>query len=271
LPPSLAASFFFVWVFGGLGSPATQVRLMACKDTATIRRSVFLLAAYNYMIYLPLLIIAVAARAVMPDLATPDEAIPRMAVWSTQSLPGGSLLAGLILIAPFGAVMATVSAYLVLIASGLVRDIYQRFINPAATPRQLRTLTFSVMLAVGLIAIAANLRPVGYLQAIVVFCGSSAASTFVVPALMTCFWRRANGAGAISAMVAGSMTCLVLLIAGSQLPDPLMGPATSFRSYYFADLEPIVWGLIVSAVAGVGVSLLTSPPDEKLVAKMFEG
>ncbi len=271
LPPSLAASFFFVWVFGGLGSPATQVRLMACKDTATIRRSVFLLAAYNYMIYLPLLLIAVAARAVMPDLEVPDEAIPRMALWSTQSLPGGSLLAGLILIAPFGAVMATVSAYLVLIASGLVRDIYQRFVRPVATAGELRMLTFAVMLAVGLIAVAANLQPVGYLQAIIVFCGSSAASTFVVPALMTCFWRRANAWGVVAAMVSGALTCLVLLVVGYNLPDSLLGPKTTFRSYYLLELEPIIWGLLVSAIAGVGVSLLTRPPDEKLVTKMFEG
>jgi SSS family solute:Na+ symporter/sodium/pantothenate symporter len=119
--------------------------------------------------------------------------------------------------------------------------------------------------------VAANLRPVGYLQAIVVFCGSSAASTFVIPAIMTCFWRRANAAGAICAMIAGSMTCLTLLMVGSQSPDPLLGPATSFRSYYLWNLEPIVWGLLASAVAGVGVSLMTAPPDAKLVAKMFDG
>jgi SSS family solute:Na+ symporter/sodium/pantothenate symporter len=231
---------------------------------------VFLLAVYNFMIYLPLLVIAVAARAVMPDLKAADEAIPRMAIWTTSGLPGGSLLAGLILIAPFGAVMATVSAYLVLIASGLVRDVYQRFLRPAATVGELRLLTFFVMLFVGVVAVVANLRPVTYLQAIVVFCGSSGASTFVVPAVMSCFWRRATAAGAISAMLAGFLTCLVLLLIGCSLPDPMIGPATkNFRSLYLLGLEPVVWGLLASSVAGVGISLLTAPPDEKHVAKLF--
>lgn len=272
LPPSLGLSMFFVWTFGGLGAPATLVRLMAVKDTATIRRSVFLLAIYNFMIYLPLLLIAVAARAVMPDLGkAADEAIPRMAILTTQGIWGGSLLAGLILIAPFGAVMATVSAYLVLIASGLVRDIYQRFLRPNATVGELRLLTFAVMLIVGVIAVVANLRPIQYLQAIVIFCGSSGASTFVVPAVMACYWRRGTAAGAFSAMLAGFSTCFALLMFGCLLPDPLMGPGgTNFRSYYLLGLEPVVWGLLASAIMGVLISLFTQPPDGKIIAKVFD-
>jgi SSS family solute:Na+ symporter/sodium/pantothenate symporter len=270
LTPGLALSFFFVWTFGGMGSPATLVRLMACKDTATIRRSVFLLAAYNAMIYLPLVFICVAARSIVPDLKSSDEVIPRMAILTTKDLPGGSLIAGLILAAPFGAVMATVSSYLVVIASGLVRDVYQRFFHQDASPKEIRRLTYATMIVVGMVAVAANLRPVAYLQAIVVFCGSSGAATFVVPAVMACFWRRATAAGALAAMLTGGGVSLSLLLIGSQSPDPLIGPATSFRSYCLLGLEPIVWGLLGSLVAGVVVSLVTSPPDAALVSRLFD-
>jgi SSS family solute:Na+ symporter/sodium/pantothenate symporter len=270
LTPGLALSFFFVWTFGGMGSPATLVRLMACKDTATIRRSVFLLAAYNGMIYLPLVFICVAARSIMPDLKTSDEVIPRMAILTTKDLPAGSLIAGLILAAPFGAVMATVSSYLVVIASGLVRDVYQRFFHQDATPKEIRRLTYATMIVVGLVAVAANLRPVAYLQAIVVFCGSSGAATFVVPAVMACFWRRATAAGALAAMLTGGGVSLALLLIGSQSPDPMIGPATSFRSYYLLGMEPIVWGLLGSLIAGVAGSLATTPPDPALVSRLFD-
>jgi sodium/pantothenate symporter len=270
LSPGLALSFFLVWVFGGMGVPATLVRLMACKDTQTIRRSVFLLSAYNIMIYVPLLCICVAARAVMPDLPVSDEVLPRMALWTTRDLWGGPLLAGLVLVAPFGAVMATVSSYLVVIASGLVRDVYQRFVRPDARPSELRILTYGVMIFVGCVALAANVRPVMYLQAIVVFCGSGCAATFVVPALMAAFWRRATAAGALSAMLAGAATSLGLLIAGILLPDPLLGPATRFRSFYFLGLEPIVWGLLASLIAGLTVSCYTRPPEPALVARLFD-
>ena len=46
LPLGLALSFFFQWAFAGMGSPASMVRVMACRDTATVRRSIFLLGAY---------------------------------------------------------------------------------------------------------------------------------------------------------------------------------------------------------------------------------
>jgi SSS family solute:Na+ symporter/sodium/pantothenate symporter len=206
----------------------------------------------------------------MPDLKASDEVIPRMALWTTQDLPGGSLVAGLVLAAPFGAVMATVSSYLVVIASGLVRDIYQRFLRPDASPGEVKSLTYATMILVGLVAVAANLRPVTFLQAIVVFCGSSGAATFVVPAIMAAFWRRATAAGVLAAMLSGAGTALALLLIGSQAADPMIGPATSFRSYYLLGMEPVVWGLLVSLIAGVSVSLATRPPSAKLVSRMFD-
>ena len=34
--------------------------------------------------------------------------------------------------------------------------------------------------------------------------------------------------------------------------------------------EPLIWGLLVSIVSGVTVSLLTRPLDEQLVSRMFD-
>ena len=135
-PIGLALSYFFVFIFSGLGSPAGMVRVMATRSAATIRRSVVLLSVYNLGIYLPLVVICIAARSVLPRLSAADEVIPRLAFETTRDLWGGSLLAGLILAAPFGAVMATVSAYLVVISSGIVRDVYQRFLRPRRRRRR---------------------------------------------------------------------------------------------------------------------------------------
>jgi hypothetical protein len=60
------------------------------------------------------------------------------------------------------------------------------------------------------------------------------------------------------------------LVIGSLSPDPLVGPATGFRSYYVLGLEPIVWGMLASLIAGVVVSLFTTPPDEALIRKLFD-
>src|SRR5690606_5194021 len=67
-PIGVAASFYFLWVFSGVGSPAGAVRVMACKDSATIRRSIFLLSTYNMFIYIPLIMICMLGHSLLPNL-----------------------------------------------------------------------------------------------------------------------------------------------------------------------------------------------------------
>jgi sodium/pantothenate symporter len=268
-PPFLllgtAISFFFVWPIGGIGTPAGMVRVMACKDNATLRRSIVLLSFYNMLIYLPLVVICVCGRALLPHVVPEDEVIPRLAIWSAREWTAGSLVSGLILAAPFGAVMATVSTYLVVIASGVVRDIYQRFLRPRADDAEIRRASHAVMIAFGLIGVAANIQPVDFLQKLIVFSTMSTASAFVAPALMLAFWRRATAAGAMAAMLAGAATILSLFVCG-----PLLENKKLFEPYQLLGLDPIVWGLAVSSTFGVLVSLISAPPPARLVGELFD-
>lgn len=274
LPIGLAFSIFLTWVFAGLGAPAGMVRIMACKDTETMRRSIFLLGVYNALIYIPLLMIFISARAILPGLEKADEVMPRMALGMTRELPAGSFLAGLILAAPFGAVMATVSSYLVVIASGLVRDIYLRFLHPTASEKAIRVTSYLAMVGVGAVALSANIRPVEYLQVLVVFSGACGAAAFVVPALLAAFWRRATAAGAIAAMLAGVGVLVVLFVQGWWLGrqgfDPGIGPRSGFRPHFLLGVEPICWAMLASLLAGVVVSWRTRPPSSDRVASFFE-
>jgi SSS family solute:Na+ symporter/sodium/pantothenate symporter len=263
----MAFSMFMFWPFAGTASPASVVRIMACKDTRVLRQSMFLLAIYNMGIYLPLIAICICARAMMPDLATPDEVIPRMALKLTDQLPLGSWMSGLILAAPFGAIMATVSSYLLVIASGLVRDVYQRFVNPEATDHEMRRLTYLVMIVIGVIAVGLNIEPVDQLQMLVTFSSGCAASAFLIPTAMMCYWRRATAAGTLAAMLAGAATALSLNLWGLFLS---FKHKIGFAPYNLLGFEPIVWGLAVSLVVGIVVSLATRPPDEKLVSTLFD-
>ncbi len=268
LPLTMAFSFFCFWPFAGTASPASVVRIMACRDTNVLRKSMFLLAVYNMGIYVPLIAICICARALMPDLGTKsDEVIPRMALTLTDGLPLGSWMSGLIMAAPFGAIMATVSSYLLVIASGLVRDVYQRFVHPAATDREMRRLTYLVMIVIGTVAAGLNIVPVDRLQMLVTFSSGCAASAFLIPTVMMCYWRRATAAGTIGAMLAGAATALSLNLYGLYVA---YDTKTSFAPYNLLGFEPIVWGLAVSLVTGIAVSLLTCPPDEELVSKLFD-
>ncbi len=242
LPLGLAFSFFCIWIFAGLGSPAGVVRVMACSSTTNIRRSIYLLGGYNAFIYMPLAMICICGRALIPDLPVgkTDDIVPMMAMKVTSGISLGQFISGLILAAPFGAVMATVSCYLVVIASGLVRDVYQRFLRPAASQVELARLSYFVMILVGAIAVLANIRPVDYLQALVVFSGTGCGATFCVPLLMLVFWRRATVPGVFASMITGAGAMLTSYVLGGVLGygSNLIGAATSFRPVFPAGHRP---------------------------------
>ncbi len=76
-------------------------------------------------------------------------------------------------------------------------------------------------------------------------------------------------------MIAGTSVTMALYAYGSYLGlhgvDQKIGPEpTGFGAYYLLNLEPGVWGLLASLIAGVAVSLLTRAPEPKHVAWLFD-
>jgi sodium/pantothenate symporter len=293
LTPSLAVSMFCMWIFSGFSSPASMVRVMAAHNTEVMRKSIFLLACYNCFIYIPLVMVCIAAHTLLPDLTLKqsDEVIPRMSLFVTQGLPFGQFISGLILAAPFGAIMASVSCFVLVIASGLVEDIYVRLWNPQASELQVRRATTFSMVGVGLFGVIVALNPPQYLQALVVLSSSLGAATLLTPVVMACYWRRATAAGVLSAMATGFVIHIGLYLAGiiqnwataanpqSPLqksllgflgPDPLIGPVGLLRPYYIFGVDPVIWGMLASAIAGIVVSLATSPPPRELISRLFD-
>jgi sodium/pantothenate symporter len=271
-PIGLAFSFFVMWAITGMGQPATLVRLMAFRDSRTLRYSIIWQCLYNALIYIPLIFIFVAARSILPGLPKSDEVMPKLVV--TLAHP---LVAGLILAAPYGAVLSTVSGFLLIIASGLVRDVYQRFLRPLAGERELARASYAATVLVGLVVTLVALNPPNYLQLIIVFASGGMASAFLAPAVLGAFWRRATARGAIAAMLAGTLVTLGLyanqvrqLLTRLFGPNPSIGAPSNFRPYYLLGLDPCVWGLSASFLAGIAVSWFTRPPEPSRVALLFD-
>jgi SSS family solute:Na+ symporter/sodium/pantothenate symporter len=275
-PITLAFSFFFMWAITGMGQPSTLVRLMAFRDARTLRYSIIYLTIYNMMIYVPLVFIFVAARTILPNLAHSDDVMPSLVIKLANPY-----VAGLILAAPYGAVLSTVSGWLLIVSSGLVHDLYQRVFRPTASEREIAWASYSATIAIGLVAAAIATHPPRYLQLLIVFSGTGMASAFLMPALLGAFWRRSTAAGAIAAMVTGVVVTLGLYLLGTVGPEALglarlvppnpdIGAAGGFRPYYLFGCDPCIWGLSSSLAAGIVGSLLSRPPDEKRVSLLFD-
>jgi SSS family solute:Na+ symporter/sodium/pantothenate symporter len=278
LGPGLAVSFFFLWTIGAMGQPVGMVRLMACRDTPTLRRALFMIGFYYALIYLPLVVAFVCARALYPTeyLEHSDSIMPAMALNVTADWP---LLGGLILAAPYAAAMSAVAGFLLLMSSSLVRDIYQRNINPDVSPRVVRRISYATTAIVGIIVTIAALSPPRYLQYLIIFTGAGMACTYVAPTVFALYWRRATREGALAALLSGFGIVIALWLPGiilwllrARVADKAAstGPgAEGFAPVYLFGLDPIIYGLAGSFFIGIIVSLITKPLPEAHVDTYF--
>jgi Na+/proline symporter len=262
LPLSLAISFFFMWTFSGAGQPSNMVRLMAFKSSSTLRQAMFTVSIYYTLIYFPLVIIFCCARVLLPGWETAsDRIMPEMATYVTDAAKM-QWLAGLIIAAPFAAVMSTMDSFLLMISSAVVRDVYQRNINPRASERTIKTLTYCVTVAVGVGAMLAAISPPAFLQDIIVFTGSGLSSSFLAPVFLMLYWPRFNKQGALTGMLAGFATHIGLYAAGYLM----YGRMTAYEPLNF---HPFLVGAGVSFLVAILVTFVTPPPPQHLVRKFF--
>ncbi|MDA1014832.1 MAG: hypothetical protein O3A00_10325 [Planctomycetota bacterium] len=263
LPLSIAISFFFMWAISGAGQPSSMVRLMAFKDSRTLQRSIFSVAIYYTLIYIPLILIFCCSRVLVPGLEIePDRIMPEMAVVLTSNI-GAGWLGGLLIAAPFAAVMSTVDSFLLMISSAVVRDIYQRNMNPNASEKTIKRLSYLCTLLVGTIAMVVAINPPNYLQDIIVYVGSGLAACFLAPVVFGLYWPRSNETGCIAGMLSGFAAHLAMYVAG------IFTNGSFFAPYQLFNFDPIILGLITSFVVTYVATLATAPPPDDLVRKYF--
>ncbi|MCA9413971.1 MAG: sodium transporter, partial [Candidatus Omnitrophica bacterium] len=245
------------WPISGSGQAGNMLRLMAFQNTKTLARAIFAVTIYYGFIYIPLVIIFVCAKTLPLSVEQSDQAMPAMAM-----LVAPPLLAGLLIAAPFAAIMSTVDSFLLMISSALVRDIYQRAINPDVSERAIRIASLATTLAVGFLVLLLTINPPQFLQDIIVFGSAGQAATFLGAMVLTLYWPRSNAAGTASAMITG-----FVVVAGLYTIGRLQ--TGEFVPWVPYDIHPFIWGLIGSFIGGVLGSLATPPPSERTVARFF--
>lgn len=258
----MAFSFFILWPFGGVGQPSNQVRMMIFDHTKVLRRAMVTVTFYFGFIYVSLVLIFVCARVLMPGMEIdPDRVMPEFSTFTTAAA-GVPWLAGLVVAAPFAAVMSSVDSFLLVISSSIVRDIYQRNINPQASDKTLQRLSWAVTGGVGMLAVVAALNPPVYLQDLIISASEGLAASFMMPMILALYWQRMTGAGAIAGMLGGAGMHVVLNIIGWM-------ETQEFTVFEPLGVMPLFWDVLVATAFTVGVSLMGAPPERALVVKFF--
>ncbi len=248
-----ALSFFVFWAFGTCGQPGNMVRLMAFKETRTLRMAIVTVSLYFSFIYFTLVVIFCCGRTLMSGMEIDfDRTMPELATLLTGNA-GMPWLAGLLLAAPFAAVMSSVDSFLLVASSSLIRDVYQRFIRPGAEEARVKQLSLLVTAGIGAAAFLASIRPPEKLQAVIVFASGGVGAAFLVPMAAALFWKRANGPGIVGGMLGGTFTHLYLYAVG----------------WHPLGLHPFLWDQFGALLATLVVTCLTNPPEKALIDRYF--
>lgn len=172
-------------------------RLLATRDERQARVASWVFLAVNYLLRSwPWILVALAAVVLLPAQTDWEQSYPLLAV---QLLPPVAL--GLVVVSLVAAFMSTVSTAVNWGASYLTHDLYQRFLRPRASQRELLMIgQFASVLLVVLGVITALLSTnIGTVFRLVIAIGTGPGVVLV----LRWFWWRINAAAELAAMLAG--------------------------------------------------------------------
>jgi len=252
LPFGVGISMFMLRSLGSVMMPTTVPRMLAFRDTKALRRALMLLAPYFLLMYGSSLITMNCAHMLDLGLAPvdSDQAVPELA---KRVAP--PILAGLLIAAPFAAVMSTVDSALLVISASVVRDLIQKSWFPSIRETTIKHLSYLVTVVVGLAVFFMALTKPPFLQPLVIYYVGGGASALFWPSLATLFWKRATAQGVIAGLVCGAITFVLM-----DLFRPLD---------FLIELHPFIYGFTASGLMVFSVSRMTPAQDSRELEPYF--
>lgn len=234
----VVAGALLIFSIGYMGWPHVVTRHMAMSSPATARRAGAWATLWNLFFVPAPYLVGIMAILILPDLADPEMAIFEVA---GKLLPAA--VTGLVMAAIMAAIMSTADSLLLQTGSIASRDLFERFIKPDATEKQMVLVSRGLVLAIAVIGYFVALIEPPSVFAVVIFATSVMGSAFLPAFVCAVWWPKANTPGALSSMVVGASVAFV---------------------WEFADLvsatqlAPMLVGVVSSSVTMVVVSLLTA-------------
>lgn len=207
------ASFWILVCFGVVGLPHTAVRCMAFKDSKALHNGMLIGTIVLTIIMFGMHLAGALGRAIVPDLTVSDKVIPSLML---QVLP--PIVAGIFLAAPMSAIMSTVDAQLIQSSSIFVKDLYLAA-KPQAAQNQKRIGRISSVITLILTAllIFASLNPPDMIIWLNLFAFGGLEAAFLWVIVLGLYWDKANAYGAISSMLVGLISFILLTQFGIKL------------------------------------------------------
>ncbi len=260
-----AFSYFLATMFLLLGVQSMYQKFYSARTPADAKKAVALWIVGTIVVETVVVVIAIYASSYFwGDTTLDPAAIVLHAARKMVPAPVGLLL----LAAAVVVVISTGMNYLLSPSTNIMRDIYQRFINPDAPQARMVALQKVFIVVIGLAAFLMIFIPTAMNLQISVLKYAYFAYTMygvaITPAVLAALaWKRATKQGGLASIVSGAFMAIVLdLVIPYGFPQLLVdGDPWGIPSIYPA--------LLVSIGALVIVSLMTPKPVPSLLAKLF--
>lgn len=192
----------------GLGSPGNPhilVRYMSIKEPSELRFVAFMGTFWNVILALGAMAVGFAARAYFPEIAQlpagdAEQAFPHLA--STLLHP---LLYGFIIAAIFSAIMSSADSQLLVAASAVVRDLYQKLIAKDEEVDQQKLVFYSraTVAVLVLLALLFGFYASDLVFWLVLFAWGGLGATIGSTSILVLFWKGTTKAGVIAGVLTG--------------------------------------------------------------------
>ncbi|MFQ6082906.1 MAG: sodium/proline symporter [Candidatus Aminicenantia bacterium] len=250
-PFSLSVGGIIGFLGIGLGSPGNPhilVRYMSIENPRALRKSALIGTVWNTLMAWGAIYIGLIGRAYYPakDLlpnSDPENLYPYLASFHLHPIIFGIIIASI-----FAAIMSTADSQLLVAASGVVRDIYQKILIKDKTLSQKKLVFLSRIVIVILVGIALILGAVASQLVfwLVLFAWAGLGASFGPTVILSLFWKRTTKQGVMAGFISGTIAVIIW----NQVP---------FLKKIVYELVP---AFIISTLLTIVVSLVTSPPSE---------
>lgn len=228
------------WIFFSISNPQVSQRLYTPRSMKDLRVMLIGFMVFGFIYTLVAVTWGFAAVIEFPGLETGDLATPTLL--SSDLVP--TALGVIVMVGIMAAAVSTIDSILLTLSSMVTRDVFAQA-KHASDSRQL--LVGKIVIPV--IAVLAYLFARLELDLIAILSVAASAGLLVMvpPIIGTFFWRRGTSAGVLSAVLVGGIVVGTL----------------EYNETKFLDQGSGVWGLLISIVLFVGVSLVTKAPTER--------
>ncbi len=213
-PFSLAFGVIIGFVGIGLGSPGQPhivVRYMTIDDPDQLRFAAVVGTFWNVILAWGAIFIGLIGRVLIPNAGALPNEDPEVIYLVLSSQFFGPVLYGLMLGGIFAAILSTVDSQLLIVASTLVRDVYEKIIGKGTDMPEYQKLALSRIVVVfsGILALIMAYYAQDLIFWLVLFAWAGLGASFGPALIFSLYWKKTSRAGIIAGMLTGTIVTII--------------------------------------------------------------